>query len=178
MSDELTVVSPDVEELSRDERLAEAYRLKLAGEKPTEIATRFDVSERTVFRWLRRFEELIRRDLEVSEQIQLIAREVGRLNDLEDKARAEAEQAKSPRDRASFQNIALRAAKQRQFFLLECGVLTRDPARIFSAAVSLKPEEVLPATSGPSRSKEAIAAEIEKLAGRYMPVGSEPSDPA
>ncbi|MCE9546110.1 MAG: helix-turn-helix domain-containing protein [Planctomycetia bacterium] len=150
--------------IDADDQHREAFRLKMAGEKPAEIAQRFGVDVSTVYRWFEKHREAYRLTLENSTSVNIIADEVARLDSLERDALKSAEQSISERAKQGHRRIALQAMKARQQLLLECGVIPKEPTKIYSVVSQMKPSE-LQETAGRQRTDDEIRQDLVRLLG-------------
>lgn len=150
-------------ESALDQRFHDAYRMKLAGRAMQDIADTFGVCRETVWRWCCKVEIEAQEQLANVPVFNIIAREVARLDDLEQQARASAEATKSDRAKAIFLSEARRAAVSRQSLLLSVGIIPKMPDQIFRVTATFKPDEgaAIPPERIPRT--EAIARLIESM---------------
>lgn len=150
-------------ESSLPKQYQDAYRMKLAGRAMQEIADNFSVDRSTIWRWCRQVEAEAQSQLADEPVLNIIAREVARLTDLEEQSRAGAEAAKSDRAKAMYLSEARRAAVSRQNLLTATGIIPRAPEQIFRVTADLKPNEVIESTDERLPRDEAIQQLIERM---------------
>lgn len=150
-------------ESSLPKQYQDAYRMKLAGRAMQEIADTFSVDRTTVWRWCSKVEQEAQSQLADEPVLNIIAREVARLTDLEEQARTGAEVAKSDRAKAMYLSEARRAAVSRQNLLTATGIIPRAPEQIFRVTADLKPNEVVESNEERLTRNEAIGQLIDKM---------------
>ena len=150
-------------ESSLPKQYQDAYRMKLAGRAMQEIADTFSVDRSTIWRWCRQVEAEAQSQLADEPVLNIIAREVARLTDLEEQARQGAGNSKSDRAKAMYLSEARRAAVSRQNLLTTTGIIPKAPDQIFRVTADLKPSEVIESPDERLPREEAIQQLIEKM---------------
>jgi len=151
-------VSPERLELMR-----QAFALHLAGETYEQIAERLDVSRASVGRLLAEYRSAYRKRLETEPTLHLIAERLSRYEAIAATALRDAESATSDRGRHSHRQTALRAMRQFDELALSVGVLPKEPEKIYSATINMKPSDLRSDGETDPRSAEDIAADIQRL---------------
>ena len=157
------IAASPANESSLPKQYHEAYRMKLSGQSIQDIADTFSVDRVTIWRWCKAVEAEAVSQLADEPVLNIIAREVSRLTDLEEQTRAGAANTKSDRSKAMFLSEARRAAVSRQNLLIATGIIPKAPDQIFRVTADLKPTDKVETPEERLSRDEAIKQLIDKM---------------
>ena len=156
------VESPEVRP-ERLEQMRRAFSLHLGGSTYDEIGEALDVSRASVGRLLSEYRTLYRKQLENVPTLHLISERLAKYESIAESAMRDAESATSDRARQSHSTVALKAMRAFDALALDVGVLPKEPDRIYSATIDLKPADLAAGDKAETRTAEQIRADTHEL---------------
>ena len=152
--------------INLDEKMDEAYSLRMKGQSQKEIAAAMGVDISTVCRWLKRIEAKFREAMEGETPVDLLSRELQKLDQCENTARQLLEKTKSDRSKAAYLAEIRRCSALRMRIYLDSGLIERVPDRIFKIIGHWRVKE-LPEVDLEKTKQELLDSLVQKQLERH-----------